>query len=835
MGATAVVATAIAWSRPAPPPKSLDGVASMLGHASRCTVDPGELAWEPGRGVLAEAFLGRSILFLGRATGSATRDVYRARVRLSAEGKPVDVRGLRNLTETPLGDDSGLQVRGATAAFATTAFGRVQGVTALDLNGVAPSDRPGSLVGRVLLALASHRRTGSLRGLGRTDLVLDAPKRVARLDLEPPRLTVSFEDPPQAVVVDLGSAELRSPTGTDATGMRVVRQSYRGRSELAWMVDLVRDVVGSTPVAWFEDAVFLVRDVAKRTASALFRSSKDSRLKKGEPAPVARVIRPSDQLGVDAGWPPPPIPSLWENPKPGEGRWDPVLLSFLPTLPIVDGQSPPPYFYKTFIRPDPERPYTEVLLVAMDMRQLELGMEGGYEEPEPVVGPPGTGRIPRRADTLPRTVAAFNGAFKAEHGGYGMMVDGRLLLPPTPGAATVMVTKTFDAGFGTWPASKEIPNQILSFRQNLDPLVDGGVVNPAGRHIWGWQIAGESSLTERTGLCLTPAGHVYYAWGRDISGPGLARALKQAGCDYAIHLDMNPRHCGFVFMHTTLPDVKQGHYELADPAMSISPNRYVMGSDKDFFYVMLHSRALRDGGDDWVVSEGAQPPPQWLPGVFETKKHVGDLEVRVVAFDPGRVDWVVRAGTEEPTAPGARSKKVGLETELEGRVMAAVGLGHTTDALRYGLAFDGQPSLELRRTYATVVVAPGAAPRILAPGEHPTLAGGEDAVQLPLLADEGVIDARSSDRGGTRIRGALCVAPDGRLLVALARHDSSDPVASVLLEAGCRRVVATDRGSRHAAFIHRAKTAELPLSRYDTSVLYAVARPMTPHAFHFRP
>jgi hypothetical protein len=833
MGLAALLALAAAGTRPSAPPKSLEGLAALLGRASRSTVLPAAVVWEPGRGVVAEALFGRHVLFLGSATPDAPRDVYRARVRLSAEGKPIAVAAIRNLTETPLGDDSGLEVRGGVAVFATTAFGRVQGVTVLDTAGVEPGDRPTSLIGRALLALTSFRRTGSFAGLGRTDLVMDTPPRSVKVELSPPHLTLTAAEPSATALLDTTITDNRA-AGGDPVGLHVVRQTYRGRSELSWTVDLVRDAIGATPVAWLEQTVFGARDLVKRAGSAAFGRSKASQLRKGEPAPVARVLKPSEQLGADSGWPPPPIPSLWEAPKPGEGKWEPVTLPFLPRLDAVSGQAPPPYFQRTFIRPDPERPYSEVLLIAMDMRQLELGMEGGYEEPVPVVGPPGTGRIPRTPQVLPRAVAAFNGAFKAEHGAYGMMVGHRLLLPPVPKAATVLVTQSGEAGFGNWPDTKEIPGDIASFRQNLDPLLDGGVVNPRERHVWGWQVAGESSLTERTAICLTPAGHVYFAWGRDISGPGLARALAQAGCDYAVHLDMNPRHCGFVFMHPTLPDPKQGQFELADPGMSISPTRYVLGSDKDFFYVLLRTRESRGRADDeWTESDGAQPSPVWLPAIFETTKRLGDLEVRVVGFDPGRVDWLVRAGTEEPTVAGARSKKIGLEPELEGRAVAAIGLGHTTDALRYGLAFEGQPALELRRTYATLVLAPGAVPRILPPGERPTLGPGEDAVQLPLLANDGTVDERSTDRGGTRLRGALCVTADGRVLVASARHDSSDPIASVLVEAGCQRVVATDRGSRHPAFFHQARTAEPPLSHYETTVLYAVARPMTPHAFHW--
>jgi hypothetical protein len=228
-----------------------------------------------------------------------------------------------------------------------------------------------------------------------------------------------------------------------------------------------------------------------------------------------------------------------------------------------------------------------------------------------------------------------------------------------------------------------------------------------------------------------------------------------------------------------------------------------------------------------------EPPPAFLPAVYESHTELGELSVRVVGFDPGRVDWVVRAGSEEPSSSGARPKKVGLETELEGRVVAAVGLGHTTDSLRYGLAWDGSASLDLRASYATVILAKGRAPRVVAPGARPALANDEEAVQLPLLAESGHVDPRASDRGGTRIRGALCVTSSGRVLVAVGKHDSSDPLASALVSSGCERVVGLDRGSRHPAFLSRAGTEDPPKSRYETSVLYALARPMTPRAFRF--
>ena len=76
---------------------------------------------------------------------------------------------------------------------------------------------------------------------------------------------------------------------------------------------------------------------------------------------------------------------------------------------------------------------------------------------------------------------------------------------------------------GNWPQSTDIPEHIVSFRQNLDPLVEDGVANPSGRYVWGWQLSGTSVMTQRTALCVTSAGHLYYAWGEE---PGPRRVHK---------------------------------------------------------------------------------------------------------------------------------------------------------------------------------------------------------------------------------------------------------------------------------------------------------------------
>jgi hypothetical protein len=503
---------------------------------------------------------------------------------------------------------------------------------------------------------------------------------------------------------------------------------------------------------------------------------------------------------------------------------------------LPDGATPPAYFYRTVIRPDPDRPYSELVLIALDMRQLELGMQAGYEDPKPTTGEPGEGHIPPDPKIYGRVVGTFNGAFKTQHGAYGMMVNRRVLLPPVKGGATVIVNDAGEVGLGSWPPSDEIPREIVSYRQNLDPLVEDGVANPTGRRLWGWQIEGTSVMTQRTALCVTAAGHLYYAWAEEIDGPTLGKGLRQAGCSYAMHLDMNPAHSGFVYTDIVNPKKAEYHLKLADDRMTIPPEKFVRWSAKDFFYVMVRDATPHDGSDfAWAADGGTQPTPAWLPGVYSTKTTLGSVEVELTSFEPGHAEFQFRAGTREPVASTAPGLKTSLDEALEHRVIAAIGLGHTTDSTRYGFAFGQSATIALRAGYATLVLSPSTGPRIEAPGTAPTIADDEEAVQLPLLVEGGKIEPRARERGDMRRRAALCITPTKRLIVASATHDTSDTLAAALMRVGCTRIVELDRGSHHPAFLQRVGSATPPVASYETSVLYALGRPMQPRAFRWKP
>jgi len=463
-------------------------------------------------------------------------------------------------------------------------------------------------------------------------------------------------------------------------------------------------------------------------------------------------------------------------------------------------------------------------------------MQAGYEDPKPTTGLPGEGHLPQDPNVYGRVVGTFNGAFKTQHGAYGMMVNRRVLLPPVRGGATVLVNDAAEVGLGSWPASDEIPKNILSFRQNLDPLVEDGVANPTGRRLWGWQIEGTSVMTQRTALCVTLAGHLYYAWGEEIDGPTLGKALRQAGCSYAMHLDMNPAHSGFVYTDVVNPKKAEYHLKLADERMTIPPEKFVRWSAKDFFYVMVRDSTPHDPSEiAWASDGGTQPPPAWLPGVYSGTLTLGSVEVKLTSFEPGHVEFAFRAGTLEPVPASAKGLKNRLDDASEHRVIAAIGLGHTTESTRYGFAFGASSVLPLRPGYATLLLSPGAPPRIESTSNALALGPNDEAVQLPLLVEDGKLEPRARERGDMRKRGALCISPAERLIVASTIHDTSDALAAALLRVGCTRVVELDRGSHHPAFLERAGSATPPLASYETSVLYALGRPMQPRAFRWKP
>jgi hypothetical protein len=841
IAASAGLAALAGVARDPAPRRDLDALAAALGRAAGgARVAPVDIRWEPSGGLLADAVVGRWALFLASGAGDDTRDVWRARVRVTPEGGALDVGRAYDLTSTPLGDDHELVLRGTRAAFATRAYGQEQTVTLLSLAGEGEQNKTSETPDRIMAAITNLQRTGSAAGVGRLDVTLESPARAVGLALGDDVLAVTFiggdarRAPSQSEMqVDLASGDLVRTVPGIRTGVSV----HLPKRFSHWAVDTARAVswIGPAPIAWAEDQALSARDAYRRFTYQPSRDATDLVAAADPPPPV---LDTSEASLEEAHWPPARIQTIWQSPEPGEGEWVTPDIPWLRRAPGVADDAPSA-FYRTFVRPDEDRPYAKVLLVAMDMRRLELRMEAGVEDPEPLTGPPGTGRIPRDPATYRRVAAAFNGAFKTEHGRYGMMVHRRVLLPPLPGAATVIVLDDGRVGFGTWGADRKVggiagvsDDEIDSFRQNLDPLIDRGVVNPTGRNLWGFTLPGKGVQTERTGLCVTMSGHLLYAWGDDVSATSLARAMKMAGCDYAMHLDMNPYHTGFLF--TAIDDLSAKNFRsaLLTTAMSIPVDRYIQYAPKDFFYVTVRDARPTpvDGAAPWRADGGVQPPPQWMPGVWTTRVDGATGSVELIEVEPGRATWRIRAGIQDATAAAPLRELGGEEGK---RVLFALGMGIAHEKRPFGLATDGRLAVTIRGGPGSGLLVVGEDGRLSidSADDAPLLGAHDDLVELPLLSWDG--QSVAAVAGASAPRAAIGATSDGRILVARGSFPSAAPLAEALARAGCTRALALDRGLHATALLDRAGTGSPPRARYEESVLFAVGTPLRPHGFRF--
>lgn len=808
-----------------PPGPEISQVAHFLATAvaegETRYVDPTSIQWESSRGSIVDVLLGRRVLFLASNGAEEPRDLYRAQVRVGPDGALLEVGDWRNLTQTPLGDEMNLAVHQQTAVFTSRAFGELQGISVLRLNGASDLDH-GGLLNRVLLRLRAYQETADWNGIGRLHLTLEE-RGPLLLNIDSQQLSILAERTGERARVHLESPRVEQ---TSDVVRSVSQQHYGSDFWLHTLVDVARDAVGPGPLAWLESHVFHWRDWWNRRRVA--------EVTVGE-APVLSTDSGADDHSVGSSWPPATVSPRLQPALDGEGVWVAAGMGVSDKQPLSPNEDTAP-FAKTWLRPDVARPYARLHLIALDMRRLSLGMEAGFEEPKPKTGPPGRGALTGDLGTRERVVATFNGAFKSVHGDYGMMVDGRVLVPPKPRAASVVVRKDGWVGLGTWSDSSDVPGDVRFFRQNLDPLVAGGQVNPVGRQEWGLRLAGGSVVTERSALCRTAAGQIYYAWGNELTGESLASGLAHAGCSYAVHLDMNPGHAGLVFtrIRGVTPDGVQG--QVAVPEMTIHPREHAVWSDKDFFYVIEADsrRTLGDKAEDvaWAPSPGPQPPPEVWPALWEGTVQLGGLPVQLLRVEPGRARYAVTASSLEPKVLGQAAPRRELSPHDGQGVVAALSFGHATSSTRYGLVFGGRVTLPLQSGYGNLIIRERGEVDVASANQGADVEGKDVVVQLPELVSGGTITAHASLRGGRRVRGGVCVM-DGRLWIATVDHDSSDPVAVTLRNLGCSTVLELDRGSQHAVQIQRQELSHSEAPEHQTGYLWVLGMPMRPRTFEF--
>jgi hypothetical protein len=782
------------FASPSPPPRTAEGVAAMLGAAVGGEVRPDDFVWEARGGALSDAFLGRQVLFLARQPGRKEADLYRARVRLTRAGQPVSLRLVRNLTASPLGDDRELVALGHHAAFVTTAFGAVQGITLLDLDGEGDPDGRASLTSRLATRVERFLATGSMRGVARTEITFGSPPPEARAELQGDVLVMALGKEAQPAALDL-------------------RQGTLNTGALNTFAAAVQRIQPSAPAPG-DVAVRASGELLGASAGRAVRAALDS-IAALRPIRRAKAVMPAGGAPAapeGADWPPPALTPAIQPARAGEGAW-------------TAGRGPdgkgdaagaPPCFYETAIRPDPRQPDAVVRLVAIDTRQADLRLEAGVDEPRSQVGLHGGGRPPEGVATA-RLAAAFAGGpadpDAPRGGGLGFATGRRTFAAPSTGLATVAIAADGRVEMGAWPHGVEVPAAIDSLRQTPDALV-------------GWSgaprrpLAGATEPADRSGLGLLPSGQLVYAWGAGVSADTLAHALTLAGCTLAVPLATGPM--GFAYLRAGATGIEA---EPLSVEMALGTPTFAGRAASDLFYVVMRSTAPPAGGG-FTADGGRQPSPAWLPAIQSATVVSLGAQVHLTTFAPGRVAFRLRAGAREPQTKAVATLPGALPDAEQPRLVAAVGLGSGRRRGARGLVIGGAVGLPFHGEDAGALVFDHGRPRVMR-AKDVTPSAEIDATELPLTADEGKLRAEARDVGSMRTRAAACTLDDGTLALAATTFDSDEAATAALLELGCARVVALDRGSHQAAFVHRAGTETPPQPRYEGTALFAVEVPLS--------
>ena len=376
--------------------------------------------------------------------------------------------------------------------------------------------------------------------------------------------------------------------------------------------DLLRSVFGDEAVAKLEQAVFGVQDTiqhveynlgVKRAEAPWQAATKPEALEIKTPRPLSptpTAPRPTETpTGVytkvlittpeDTQLPTNvlatiPAPTPWQ-PAPatplgtleGEGVWTPYIQD-------ATGQV---VAFRTFLQPDPQRPYSVVGVVAFDLEHTRLHYILGSDEPYSPDGPKRSGKMP--ADDLKPgyLLATFNGGFKATHGKYGAMADGVIAIPPRDGLATIGIFKDGTVQIGEWGSQIADSPNLVAWRQNGPLVVRQGQINPQifnnSPKDWGYTVD-DVSPTWRSALGISADGKtLYFFAGSKLTMQALAQSMLAAGAAEGLQLDINNYWVHFVAIRTD--GAKLIPEPLFPDSMSENLDRYLHPYTRDFFYV----------------------------------------------------------------------------------------------------------------------------------------------------------------------------------------------------------------------------------------------------------
>ncbi len=368
----------------------------------------------------------------------------------------------------------------------------------------------------------------------------------------------------------------------------------------AQVADVLRQVAGDEAVADLEALVYGTKDRVDQQRYALGLKPDEAPWAIAEatpidtqPTPVVIPATAAPATAAPAGaaiattvpraTPIPPfqpavLPAFTK--KAGEGQWQPLIKDTADRV----------LAWRTFLAPDPQRPYVSIGIVAVDLRNTRLGFVLGTQEPVSTQAITRSGRIPAADFTAERLLATFNGGFKTQHGQYGVGFNQRTLVPPREGFATVALRRDGSLRIGAWDkAFAQDERDYQWWRQNGPPIINNGAINPLTENTnasnWGAALDGNVAVW-RSALGISKDGNtLYYAAGDAVVMTAMARALTTAGAHAAMQLDINNSwvHFGSIRWMAGKPEPEP----LFDSWRNQEPRRYLGAYSRDYFYLAV--------------------------------------------------------------------------------------------------------------------------------------------------------------------------------------------------------------------------------------------------------
>ena len=260
------------------------------------------------------------------------------------------------------------------------------------------------------------------------------------------------------------------------------------------------------------------------------------------------------------------------------GRWDEV----------AGLASPIGAVQQTYTQPDSMFRSVVADLVRFDQRKIKLAYVPGTEEPG------GTGwawksQIPQAQRS--HAVAAFNAGFKFRHTSGGVYTEGRNAVRPlAEGLASIVIRRDGTADIAKWGRDARLTADVVSVRQNLALIVDGGVPVAGLRSDRGGQWGSRKSqfqFTWRSALGVDAQNRLIYAAGRQMTLVDLANSMVSAGAVRAMQLDI---HDNVVTFNWYRPDPKSANGVDSSKLMASmqrDATRFLSTEQRDFLAVMV--------------------------------------------------------------------------------------------------------------------------------------------------------------------------------------------------------------------------------------------------------